>query len=125
MDDFSADQLTIKHQPAVADALALQWVGKSNARDPVTVLRPFFTKVLEQAASRQLRVEMHFEKLEYLNSSTIAALIQLINAAQAKGVRLVLYYDAKQRWQTLSFDGLKRAIQAFTLQQGAVEFIGR
>jgi hypothetical protein len=87
--------------------LLLNWLGKSNDRQPNKVLEPFFDKVLDAAATKKLAVEMHFEKLEYFNSSTISSLIQMIQKARTKAVRLVIQYNATIRWQKLSFDALR------------------
>lgn len=112
MQDFLADELHIRAH-TTPGLLRLDWTGKSNSRDPGKLLLPYFDRVLNQALAENGAVQMHFEKLEYFNSSTIAALIQMINAAQEKKVKLELTYDAKLRWQTLSFDALRRAIRPF------------
>jgi hypothetical protein len=93
--------------------LRADFSGKSNSRDPGKVLKPWFDQVLALAGNKGAQVVLHFEKLQYFNSSTIAALIQMLNAAQDKKVSLELVYDGKLRWQTLSFDALKRAIRPF------------
>jgi len=98
--------------PAPA-AIRLVWKGKSNHRHPHEALAPYFREVLATAGDRKLAIELHFEKLEHFNSSTIAALVQIMNDAADAHVRLVLFYDASQRWQTLSFDAIGRAIRPF------------
>ncbi|MFL5318892.1 MAG: hypothetical protein ACJ790_04490 [Myxococcaceae bacterium] len=118
MPDFEADDLRITESSSAPGLIRLDWMGKSNARDPQKLLSPFFERVLNRAVLESRLVELHFEKLEYFNSSTMAALIQLINAAQEKKIRLDLVYDQKLRWQTLSFDALKRAIRPFESGQG-------
>ena len=49
----------------------LDWRGKSNHRQPDTVLAPFFADMTSRAVSGQKALEMHFEQLEFFNSSTI------------------------------------------------------
>ena len=56
---------------------------------------------------------MRFERVEHFNSSTIAVLIQLITSAQDRHIKLTVRYDASARWQTLSFDALKRALRPY------------
>lgn len=116
MPDFQADDLLI-HETTAPGVLRHDWTGKSNSRDPGKVLKPFFDRALVQAQTEKRALQLHFEKLEYFNSSTMAALIQLMNAAQEKKVALELTYDGKLRWQTLSFDALKRAIKPFEATQ--------
>ena len=88
-------------------AVQLLWKGKSNNRHPGEALAPYFRDVLATAAMRKVPVELHFEKLEHFNSSTITALIQLIQDARARAIRLVLFYDKALKWQKLSFDALR------------------
>ncbi len=105
MDSFSAGDLTI----AVEDGatLLLNWLGKSSDRQPGKLLEPFFEKALDTAAEKKVPIHMHFDKLEYFNSSTISSLIQLIQKARARAVKLVIQYNATIRWQKLSFDALR------------------
>lgn len=91
----------------VAHVARLSWGGKSNSRHPGEVLAPYFREVLAQARAHELSVELRFERLEHFNSSTITAIIQLIQDARARGVRLVLVYDQALKWQKLSFDALR------------------
>jgi hypothetical protein len=94
----------------IADApsrLELRWLGKSNDRYPGKVLAPFFNEVLATASRRGNLVELRFDALEHFNSSTVGALIELIQRARDAQVRLVIGYDASIGWQRLSFDALK------------------
>jgi hypothetical protein len=115
METFTHEGLTITVQPAAADlpVLNAHWTGKSTSRDPATLLLPWFHRLLDHAKDIHAHVEMHFEALEHFNSSTIAALIQVINDARTHGVSLVLLYDGSLRWQAASFQGLQRAMQLF------------
>lgn len=107
MDDFVAGELTIKPRLDDDHVIRLDWLGKSNARQPNAVLGPFFKEVTEEAAKRGATLEMHFEELEHFNSSTITALIQLIQELPQKNVKLVLVFDNGLKWQKLSFDALR------------------
>jgi hypothetical protein len=82
-------------------------MGKSADRQPGRVLAPYFSMVLDKAAERRVPVEQHFEKLEYFNSSTLTAIIQLIQEARAREVKLVIRFDQGQKWQKLNFDALR------------------
>src|SRR5687768_15864668 len=108
MENLSAGELTIE----IADgdpATPIQciWKGKSADRDPQSYLAPYFRELLVVAAERQVPLEMHFEKLDHFNSSTIAALIRLILSARGRSVKLVFVYDQNLKWQKLSFDALR------------------
>ena len=121
----SAEQLQIEelHIEIVEspEGLRANWSGRSTHRDPAKVLHPFFERILERARGRNVPISMHFEKLEQFNSSTIAALIQLINVARDSGVQMMVHYDKSLKWQTLSFEALQRAIEPF--QPGDAESV--
>lgn len=124
MQAVKVEELTLEVEEQTPGLLRVWWTGKSNTREPAKTLKPFFDKVLERAGAARRDIEMHFEKLDHFNSSTIAALIQFINAAQQAGGRTVLVYDPTQRWQTLSFDALRRALKPFeNAVRGQVQFV--
>lgn len=118
MDRLQAEELTIE-VTRESGALVAVWRGKSTSREPGKHLRPFFTTLLERAATQKLQVRMQFEQLEHFNSSTIAEVIQLIHSARTAGVPIFLHYDSTLRWQALSFEALRRAMQHFASGQGA------
>jgi len=108
MSDFSFDDLIIQTHPLSKEGtLRVDWSGKSSAREPSKVLAPFFKDVANQAAEGATSLEMHFEGIDHFNSSTITALIQLIQDLRRQQTRLVLVYDPTQKWQKLSFDALR------------------
>ncbi|RME19430.1 MAG: hypothetical protein D6806_18315 [Deltaproteobacteria bacterium] len=89
------------------DRLVLDWRGKSNDRAPGQHLLPFFEKVLQQAGGSGKTVEMHFEHLAHFNSSTITAIIKMLQTARQKKVRTEIVFDGSLKWQKLSFDALR------------------
>lgn len=107
MTDFSAGDLRLAANEQRTDAIELTWLGRSNDRYPGKVLTPYFQGVLAEASERDVPLELHFEKLEHFNSSTITMIIQLIQDARARGVRLVMTYDQALKWQKMSFDALR------------------
>lgn len=106
MENLAHGDLTIEVE-ARGDALLCTWRGKSNERNPAEALRPWFEQLLAAATAAQVPIEMHFEKLEHFNSSTITALIRLIQQCRKATVRLVMVYDQTLKWQRLSFDALR------------------
>lgn len=107
MDSLQADDLTIEASQPDAGPLLLTWKGKSDDRYPGKILAPYFARVLDHATEHGKAVEMHFEKLDHFNSSTIAAVIRFIQDARARGVKLVIVYNQQLKWQKLSFDALR------------------
>lgn len=106
MENLQSGDLTIE----VAEAGAVwqcTWKGKSNERNPPEILRPWFDRLLATVVDKQGSIEMHFEKIEHFNSSTITALIRLIQTCRKANTKLVMVYDQTLKWQRLSFDALR------------------
>jgi hypothetical protein len=120
LENLNSGELTIEVRAAApSEPLQLHWLGKSNDRQPGNLLAPFFKSALDAAAARQVPLEMHFERIKHFNSSTIAAIVQLMHEARKRGVRLIIVYDAALKWQKLSFDGLQ--MLARSTEAGGVE----
>ncbi|HEY2516127.1 MAG TPA: hypothetical protein VGI39_34885 [Polyangiaceae bacterium] len=86
--------------------IRLDWRGKSNHRQPDTILTPFFADMTARAVSGQKALEMHFEQLEFFNSSTITAIIQYVKELRDRKVKLTVTFDSRHRWQKIFFDAL-------------------
>ena len=106
-DSHTVGQLHIDLTMPSPGALRVDWSGRSNERDPARALAPIFDEALARAALAEAPIEMHFEKLEQFNSSTITALIGFVRTAHAEGVPLTLVFDPQLRWQALSFEALR------------------
>jgi hypothetical protein len=120
--------LTIDLDDATAGLLRLDWSGKSNHRQPDTVLAPFFADVTSRAVSGQRALEMHFEQLEFFNSSTITAIIQYVKELRDRKVKLTVSFDARHRWQKIFFDALcifDKGDGLFTIQSVAHSGAGK
>ena len=89
------------------EGLRLEWRGRSAARDPRAILIPYFEQAIAVARASGIPLEMHFESLEYFNSSTIAALIDAIRLGSEHRVPMVMIYKQSVRWQRMSFDALR------------------
>lgn len=107
MESHVFGDLLIDVQDTPGHPLALRWRGKGNHADPTGALRPLLDDVLRRAAGRSAPVELHFEHLSHLNSSTVTAVILFLQRARASAVPIVLSYDGRQRWQRVSFQALR------------------
>jgi hypothetical protein len=108
LENLHSGELTIEVRAAAPPApLQLHWLGKSNDRQPGNLLAPFFSSALGVAVERGVPLEMHFERIKHFNSSTIAAIVQLMHETRRRSVQLIIVYDAALKWQKLSFDGLQ------------------
>ena len=107
MENLIANDLNIEVKETPEGVFQCWWRGKSNERNPPEILRPWFDKLLASATEKKSTIEMHFEKIEHFNSSTITALIKLIQTCRKSTVKLVMIYDQSLKWQRLSFDALR------------------
>ena len=100
--------LTLEPSQEAPDApIKLTWLGKSIDRAPAETLHPFMTKIVEEARANRVPLELHFEHLERLNSSTVAYVVTIVQHARENDVRLVVVFDAAIRWQKLSLGPLE------------------
>jgi hypothetical protein len=65
---------------------------------------------------RRVPIELRFERLEHLNSSTITALIKFLQESSSRRIPVILTYDARVEWQRISFD----ALGVFAAEDGLV-----
>jgi hypothetical protein len=107
MDNFNSGNLAIEVSKPQPTLMRLDWRGKSNDRQPGKMLTPFFATATAEAVSAKASMEMHFEKLEYFNSSTITSIIQLIQSLRQQKVPLTIFFAGNVKWQKLGFDALR------------------
>lgn len=107
MNKLNVGDLVIHVEEQPSGVISLRWEGASNAESPGQAIRPFFAIVASRAADSGAALEQHFEDLGFLNSSTIAVLIELIREGQQRGIGQRFYFDGSKRWQALSFSALK------------------
>jgi len=111
-------ELRVKVERHGADRIDAVLAGKSASRDAGRELQPVLDRLLSEAREERRALVLHFETLEYFNSSTIAALVQFLRTATQAGVSIVVRYDASLKWQAMSFDALRRALKPFETQGG-------
>jgi hypothetical protein len=85
----------------------LVWSGRSTDREPGLFLMPIFNQLLDRVRGDPKRIAMDFTKVEYMNSSTFAPLVKLLDAARRSGASVVLEYSPSRNWQALSFSALR------------------
>jgi hypothetical protein len=103
---FSDRNLTLE----VADdgqAIRVEWLGKSTARNPASFLAPVLQKALAQAAAAGRPLVLDFTRVAYMNSSTITPIIRLLDEAKRGGHAVTVLYRADLKWQALSFSALE------------------
>jgi hypothetical protein len=103
---FDDRDLAIEVQES-ADEVRLVWSGRSTDREPGRFLMPIFDKLLERVRGGPKRIAMDFSRVDYMNSSTFAPIVKLLDAARRSGASVVLEYTPSRNWQALSFSALR------------------
>src|SRR5688572_26510223 len=107
MENLTSGDLTNEVAVTPDGVYSCTWRGKSNARNAPEILKAWIEKLLAAVTERKGTIEMHFEKIDQFNSSTITALIKLIQVCRKSNVKLAMVYDQSLKWQRLSFDALR------------------
>jgi hypothetical protein len=98
----------------------VKWVGKSIDREPSKFISPILVKVLDMAAAMNKRITMDFQKLAYMNSSTITPVIKILDRAKNGMTRVTILYRKSLKWQELNFS----ALEVFKTDDNRVEIKG-
>lgn len=106
MNPFSVNKETLRIDVTATDVIRAYFRGRSALRLPDEVLVPLFDELTVRALKTGFPVHLHFEELEFFNSTTISSMIQCILAMRDKGVRTMIRYDGRQKWQKLFFEPL-------------------
>lgn len=123
--DFTAGTLRLSAAHTPSGAVAVQWQGRSELREPHVHLLPFFEEVIRSARASGQQLQLRFDQIEYFNSSTVAFVIGLISRARELKVGTEIVYDESLRWQSVSFEALRRAMKLFEKDaESPVRFVG-
>ncbi len=117
MKDFKEGNLEIKIEET--DKILMTWIGRSEDRDPSAFLNPYLSEISDAIAGKELEVE--FSKLEYMNSSTVPPIIQLIKKLNTVGVTTRIFYDKNSKWQSASF----KALETIARSMKCIEVVGK
>ena len=103
---FKNDQLTIEMTES-QDRVTLEWNGRSIVRKPNDFVMPIMLDALNLANDSGRRIVLDFQKLEYMNSSTLTPIIKVLERARRGHTLLTVMYNRALRWQDLSFAALR------------------
>lgn len=81
--------------------VAVTWLGQSVSATPGTEIVPFFEKLAAHYDGGALRLD--FRELEYMNSSSVRPIIELIQAANQTETEVEILYRSTIHWQRLTF----------------------
>jgi hypothetical protein len=116
---YSSSLLSIDVQEDETTITA-EWKGKSIEREPHKFITPILVREIKKCSDRNKRLVLDFQRLEYMNSSTITPIIKILERAKRGTTRITVRYDQAQKWQELIFS----ALTIFTTKDDRVELMG-
>jgi len=104
MENYKLDRLELRYQEEGAN-LVMAWLGMSTLPNPTEELMPYFTKRMAEWGGKRLTLD--FRGLEYMNSSTVSLIVQLLKKLDEAVAGTTVIYDRTLKWQALSFQALE------------------
>ena len=89
----------------VGNKTSVAWIGQSDEVNPGLILNPYLDSLVEKLKGGGVIVA--FEKLDYMNSSTVIPIIRFITSLNDSGIKTTVTYDKKSKWQASSFKMLE------------------
>ncbi len=89
------------------NSIDVNWKGKSVDREPSKFISPILVKVLEMAGDLNKRIIMDFQRMSYMNSSTITPIIKILERAKSGMTKITIFYQKSLKWQELNFSALE------------------
>ena len=87
-------------------AVNIKWIGKSADRTPGVFINPILNDALIKSSAANKELMMDFKDLEFMNSSSIAPIVKILDRAKRGTNRVVILYRKSLNWQELSFSAL-------------------
>ncbi len=81
MENVVLGDLVAQLDRSAPSVLRVRLSGRSANREAQKILEPLFERILDEAKTESRALALHFESLEYFNSSTMAALVRSIRLA--------------------------------------------
>ncbi|HPS58078.1 MAG TPA: hypothetical protein PK514_08220 [Spirochaetota bacterium] len=85
----------------------ITFTGQSTEREPGKFINPILTDAIQNSKKFNKVIQINFENLEYMNSSTITPIIRILEGAKKTGEAISVRYDKSKKWQELCFSALK------------------
>lgn len=112
---FEQDDLSIVVKRS-RDVTEVQWRGISDARNPSRFLNASTEAILPKLKGTKVTVD--FRALEYMNSATVAPLIQFVKVLDAEGLSVLVVFSEVD-WQRVHYNCMRSI--ARTLKHVKVE----
>jgi anti-anti-sigma regulatory factor len=107
---FEQDELSISVQRSKEGAVVI-WRGVSDARNPGSFLNPMAERLLPLL--KGARVTVDFRLLEYMNSATVAPLINFVKRLDANGSPVTVVFSDID-WQRVHMTCMKSIARTLT-----------
>jgi hypothetical protein len=105
-ESFVSNLLKVEVKETI-DAIVANWTGKSVDRNPSKFITPILVDLLERSNELKKRFILNFQRLDYMNSSTITPIIKILERAKKGNGQITVIYNKLLKWQDLSFSALK------------------
>ena len=105
-EEFTYNKLKIEVQEE-SNTIIVNWFGKSIDRKPGIFITPILIKVFKKSNIYNKRIMLNFQKIEYMNSSTITPIIKILERAKRGRNQLTVRYNKMLKWQDLIFSALE------------------
>lgn len=105
--DAVFDDGTLQISRILDDAcLSLELKGKCIIRDANDTLMQIFASAMKESKNTGARLVLDFRQVTYMNSSSFAPIIKVLEKARLGQQALTIYFDGTQKWQTVSFSAM-------------------
>jgi len=102
---FTEGTLTLEVRDE-GDKVEVLWSGESTAREPGNFILPVLAQAVALCAKDARPLILDFQKIGYMNSSTITPIIRVLGKARQAANPVSVIYKKDLRWQELSFSAL-------------------
>ena len=113
--DIQLDTLTIS-VVRIATGATIMWKGTSDSRSPGATLNPALERLVQSVENFDVTVD--FTELEYMNSATVAPMMELIRKldTSCKSVRVVFLDAGWQCTHSRCMSAIARTLKHFNVE---------
>lgn len=87
------------------EKIKIQWLGRSDARNPADVINPFLENILGKIKGKSIVID--YTNFEFMNSSTVPPIIRFIKSCSLIHMNTTILYNKSKEWQSASFRPLQ------------------
>ncbi|TAL37020.1 MAG: hypothetical protein EPN93_06215 [Spirochaetes bacterium] len=104
-ENYTENMLTIEVEES-EEVINIKLLGKSIDRTPGAFITPILNRALEKSSADKKELVLNFLDLKFMNSSTVAPLVKILDRAKRGDNRVTILYHKNLNWQELSFSAL-------------------